>query len=43
MICTKPQAKMLVFSFEAQTQRMKDVRLQFVLSSIFLSPFFLHL
>ena len=25
IICTKPQAKMLAFSFEAQTQRVKDV------------------
>ena len=35
IICTKPQAKMPAFSFEAQTQRMKDVclHLSFLLFS----------
>ena len=40
MICTKPQAEMLAFSFEAQTQRVKDMCLHIILSSFFLSPFF---
>ena len=31
--------KMQAFSFEAQTQRVKDVCLHFTLSLIFLSPF----
>jgi len=38
MICTKPQTKMPAFSFEAQTQMVKDVCLHFTLSSFFFHP-----
>jgi len=42
MFCTKPQAKMLAFSFEAQTQGVKDMCLHFIPFSFFsftLTPF----
>lgn len=42
IIYTKPQEKMRAFSFEAQTQRVKDVCLHIFLSSFFLSPFYLR-
>ena len=37
IICTKPRAKMRVFSPEAQTQRVKDMCLHFTLFSIYYS------
>jgi len=38
IFCTKPQVKMLAFSFEVQTQKVKDMCLHFISFSFFFHP-----